>query len=117
MLPNISSAVITSATEVSQLSPPKPESEPANVTSGVLVSHRSYTRNTDVRETPTKGRTIYHVDRAEESGVEATPIKVRANDKPLNDILPADLPSSWEQEVETSIYASLGWDDDIDELS
>lgn len=117
MLPNTSSAAITSVIEVPQLSPPKPESEPASASSEVLVSYRSYTRNTDVRETPTRGRTIYHVDRAEESDVGATPIKVQSNDKPVHDILPADLPGSWEQEAGTSIYASLGWDDDIDELS
>ncbi|KAL2043524.1 hypothetical protein N7G274_003831 [Stereocaulon virgatum] len=117
MLPNTSSAVITSATKVPQFSPPKPGSEPFSVSSGILVSHRPYMRNTEVRETPTKGRTINHIGRAQKSGVEATPIKVQSNDKPLNDILPADLPSSWEQEAETSIYASLGWDDDIDELS
>ena len=117
MLTNTSSAVITSVIEVPQLSPPKPESEPASVSGEVLVSYRSYTSNTDVRETPTRGRTIYHVDRAEESGVEATPIKVQSNDKSLDNIQPADLPSSWEQEAGTSIYASLGWDDGIDELS
>ena len=112
--PAASSAVMASTAEIPQSSPAGPELKPPNVPSGLSASS---TWNTNIHETPAKYRTIYHVDQAEELDIEATPIKVPLNDKPLKDALQADPPSSQQQEPEISIYASLGWDDDVDELS
>ena len=115
--PAASSAVMASTAEIPQSSPAGPELKPPNVPSGLSASYRSSTWNTNIHETPTKDRTIYHVDQAEEPDIEATPIKAPLNDKPLKDALQADPLSSQQQEPEISIYASLGWDDDVDELS
>ena len=106
--PAASSAVMASTAEIPQSSPAGPE---------LSASYRSSTWNTNNHETPTKDRTIHHLDQAEEPDIEATPIKVPLNDKPPKDALKADPPSSQQQEPEISIYASLGWDDDVDELS
>ena len=75
---------------------------------------------TDIHETPTKNRTTYPFDTAEDPVIEATPVQIlpteQAYSAPLDD-RQADVPSSHSKEPLRSIYASLGWDDQVDELA
>lgn len=67
-----------------------------------------------IHQTPSKGRTADHFDRKEPI-VEATPEKsVLSIQDFTNPSAVTALSSS--QEQETSIYTSLGWDDDADDL-
>ncbi len=75
---------------------------------------------TDIHETPTKNRTTYSFDRAEEPVVEATTVQILSTSKASNapmDERQADAPSSHSKEPQRSIYVSLGWDDEVDELA
>ena len=75
---------------------------------------------TNIDETPTKNRTNYLFDRAEDPVIGATPVQIistkKAYNAPLDD-READVPSSHSKEPQMSIYASLGWDDEVDELA
>ena len=75
---------------------------------------------TDIHETPTKNRTTYPFDKAEDPVIEATPVHILSTEKaysaPLDD-KKAGVPSSHSKEPQMSIYASLGWDDEVDELA
>lgn len=67
-------------------------------------------------KTPTKHRAHDGADQAAALGIEATPIQLSrvapTSEKPLK---PTASPQA--QEAPMSIYASLGWDDEVDELS
>ena len=75
---------------------------------------------TNIHETPTKNRTNYLFDRAEDPVIGATPVQItstkQASNAPLDD-READVPSSQSRAPQMSIYASLGWDDEVDELA
>lgn len=87
-----------------------PEAKPALFLSYSLPSWPSR-----VQETPSKARTADYDFRQEKHKIEATPSKpILSTKDSTNTSAAAALSSS--QEQETSIYASLGWDDDVDEL-
>jgi hypothetical protein len=69
-----------------------------------------------VQETPSKERTADHSFQQEKRRIEETPSKpsVTIQDSPKTSAAATFFSS---QEQETSIYASLGWDDDADELA
>lgn len=69
-----------------------------------------------VQETPSKGRTADHSCQQGKRRIEETSSKpfMTIQDSPKTSAAPM---FSSSQEQETSIYASLGWDDDADELA
>lgn len=115
-----SSAVIALAAENVQSSPVCLGSKRPNMDRMLSESYEPLSWATDVHETPTKNRTTYPFDRAENSVIEATPVQIlpteQAYSAPLDD-RQADVPSSHSKEPLRSIYASLGWDDEVDELA
>lgn len=69
-----------------------------------------------IHETPSKFPDPYQVERSEDATINATPVKATpAASKPA-DNSPKAVSSSSPQGKEESIYAALGWDDEIDEL-
>ena len=115
-----SSAVITLAAENVQSSPVCPVSKGPDMDRMLSASYEPLSWATDIHETPTKNRTTYPFDRAEDPVIEATPVQILPTEKaysaPLDD-RQADVPSSHSKEPQRSIYASLGWDDEVDELA
>ena len=115
-----SCAVTTLATNIVQSSPIGPGLKLPDTTRMVSASYGPSTWATDIHETPTKNRTKYLFDRAEEPVIEATTIQNFSTHKapsPATDERQLDPPSSQLIEPQRSIYASLGWDDDVDELA
>ena len=111
---------MTLAAEIVQSSPVCPGSKRPGIDCMLSASHEPLSWATDMHETPTKNRTTYPFDRAEEPVIEATPIQIlstsRASSAPMDE-RQADVPSSHSKEPQRSIYASLGWDDEVDELA
>ena len=88
--------------------PPLPAaSKPPKVSNGLLAStHWSL----QIHETPSKFRYLGQVDLSKDTTIDVTPGKVQPAANDLVDKSPSSLGK------EESIYAALGWDDDIDEL-
>ncbi|KAK0509818.1 hypothetical protein JMJ35_008212 [Cladonia borealis] len=103
-----SSAVTTLAADIVQSSPVGPGLKRPDINRMLSASYEPLSWATDIHETPTKNRTTYLLDRAEEPVIEATPIQNLSTHK---------APSPTMDERQRSIYASLGWDDDVDELA
>ena len=111
--PPISSAGMNSVTDVSHLAPPLAASMPPK------ASHESYTSNCQplqVHETPSKCHRFEQIDHYQDVIINATPNKAPpVASEPAYKASKAVLSPSW-QGKEESIYAALGWDDEIDEL-
>jgi len=80
------------------------------------VSHTEPPWSSTADETPTKDRAIGQSDRPEALGSEATPNKP-SSIASRSEYSQNPTPPPQAQETTMSIYATLGWDDEIDELS
>ena len=115
-----SSAVTTLAADIVQSSPVGPGLKRPDINRMLSASYKPLSWAKDIYKTPTKNRTTYPFDRAEEPVIEATPIQnssIHKAPSPAMDERQVDAPSSHSMEPQKSIYASLGWDDDVDELA
>lgn len=90
--------------------------QPVTTEAGPSTSFPAPSSPSETHATPTKHRTVYRPDRVLPLEIEATPIKASCvAPKSENGQKVPPLPPV--QDMPMSIYASLGWDDEIDELS
>lgn len=110
----------TLAADVVQSSPVGPGLKRTDINGMLSASYEPLSWTTNIHETPTKNRTTNPFDRAEQPVIEATPIQIlstnKASSTPMHE-RQADALSSHSKEPQTSIYTSLGWDDEVDELA
>ena len=111
--PPISTAAVESGGDMSRLPPLSAASKPPKVSNDLST----FTQwPLQIHKTPSK---FPYPDRAEQSvhaAINATPVKVPPVANKLADKSPKAVLSPSSQGKEESIYAALGWDDDIDEL-
>ena len=111
--PPIATAGMNSVIDVSHVAPLLAASMPPKASNG------SYTSNCGplkVHETPSKCHRFEQVDHYQDVVINATPNKAPpVASEPACNTSKAVLSPSW-QGKEESIYAALGWDDEIDEL-
>ena len=111
--PPISTAGMNSVPDISHLAPLLAASFPHKASNG---SNTSTCRPLQVHETPSKCRRSEQFDRYKDVSINATPNKAPPlASEPAYNASKAVLSPSW-QRKEKSIYAALGWDDEIDEL-
>ena len=89
---------------------------PTEANPGSFLSYSLPSWPLKVQETPSKGRTADHNHQQEKQNVDATPNRPVLVTKDSTSAFAVTAFSS-SQEQEPSLYASLGWDDDADELS
>lgn len=113
--PMSNSTTVTAGEDWGHLTPRATELKPPDANPASFLSYSLPSWPSKVQETPSKGRTADDNVGREKCKVGATPSKHFQATKDSTDTSAAAAVSS-SQEQETSIYASLGWDDDVDEL-
>ena len=110
----------TLAAGIVQSSPVGPRLKRTDINRMLSASYEPVSWTTNIHETPTKNRTTNSFDRAEQPVIEVTPIQISSTNKASStpmDERQEDALSFHSKEPQTSIYASLGWDDEVDELA
>lgn len=111
--PPISTAAIESVADVSHPPPLSAALNPPKASNGIFTSPQLPLQ---VHETPSKFRCSHQVERSEDASISATPVKAPPPANKAADNSPKAVLSPSSQGKEESIYAALGWDDDVDEL-
>lgn len=111
--PPISTAAIESVADLSQPPPLSAALNPPKASNGIFTSPQLPLQ---VHETPSKFRCSHQVERSEDASIRATPVKAPPLANEAADNSPKAVLSPSSQGKEESIYAALGWDDDVDEL-
>lgn len=92
-----------------------PGHQPATTVAGPGVSYSEGSWPSTAHKTPATNRPFCQPDQAEALGIEVTPVKLPPI--ALTFESPREPPPHLAPETSMSIYASLGWDDEVDELS
>lgn len=111
--PPISTAAIESVADITH-PPPLPAASKLPKASNDLFTPTRWSLQS--YQTPSKFRCSHEVERCGDASIHATPVKAPSAANVHSENSTKAVLSPVLQEKEESIYAALGWDDDVDEL-